>query len=34
MGQIPFIPEEKRKDSDFIVDAIQESIDLSSFGLG
>jgi dethiobiotin synthetase len=33
LGQIPFIPEEKRNDADFIVDAIQENIDLRSLGL-
>lgn len=33
LGQIPFIPEEKRKDADFIIDAVQKNIDLSSFGL-
>jgi hypothetical protein len=33
LGQIPFIPEEKRNDTDFIVDAIQKNIDLSSIGL-
>ena len=33
LGQIPFIPEEKRNDSDFIVDATQKNIDLSSLGL-
>jgi dethiobiotin synthetase len=33
LGQIPFIPHEKRNNADFIVDAIQENIDLSSLGL-
>ena len=33
LGQIPFIPHEKRNDADFIVDAIQENIDLSSIEL-
>jgi len=33
LGQVPFIPEEKRKDTDFIVDAILQNIDLSSLGL-
>jgi dethiobiotin synthetase len=33
LGKIPFIPEEKRADTEFIIDAIQENIDLSSLGL-
>jgi dethiobiotin synthetase len=33
LGQIPFIPEKKRKDADFIVDTIQDCIDLNSLGL-
>ena len=33
LGQIPFVPDEKRNDSDFIIDVVQKNIDLRSLGL-